>query len=87
MKLYLRVHYGWLPKDSDGVVELDNAIEDVLVPFGFHITDINLDSGLRDLLFVADELVITANTQKRPPQRLIEQRSIKTNSRGSAENQ
>ena len=59
MKLYLRVHYGWLPKEkSEGVPELDQAIEDALTPFGFHITGTNIDLGLRDLLFEADELEV-----------------------------
>jgi hypothetical protein len=56
VKLYLRVHYGWLPKkNTDGIPEFDQTIEDALTPFGFHITGANLDSGLRDLLFEVDE--------------------------------
>ncbi len=59
MKLYLRVHYGWLPKENtEGVPELDQAIENALTPFGFHNTGTNLDLGLRDLLFEADEFEI-----------------------------
>ena len=59
MKLYLRVHYGWLPKENtEGVPELDQAIENALTPFGFQITGTNLDLGLRDLLFEADEFEI-----------------------------
>ncbi len=59
MKLYLRVHYGWLPmKNTEGVPELDQAIENALTPFGFKITGTNLDLGLRDLLFEADEFEI-----------------------------
>ncbi len=55
MKLYLRVHYGWLPKENtEGVPELDLAIENALTPFGFQITGTNLDLGMRDLLFEAD---------------------------------
>ena len=46
MKLYLRVHYGWLPKENaEGVPELDQAIENALTPFGFQITGTNLDLG------------------------------------------
>ena len=63
MKIYLRIHYGWLPKENnDGVPELDQAIETVLKPFGFHITGRNLDLGLRDLLFEADEFEIPAKS-------------------------
>ena len=41
MKLYLRVHYGWLPKKStEGVPELDKAIENALTPFGI------IDNGM-----------------------------------------
>jgi hypothetical protein len=59
MKLYLRVHYGWLPKEkTEGVPELDQVIENALTSFGFHITGNNLDLGLRDLLFEADEFEI-----------------------------
>jgi hypothetical protein len=59
MKLYLRVHYGWLPmENTEGVPELDQAIENALTPFGFHITGKSLDLGLRDLLFEADEFEI-----------------------------
>ena len=59
MKLYLRVHYGWLPKENtEGLPELDQAIENALTPFGFKITGTNLDLGLRDLLFEADEFEI-----------------------------
>ena len=65
MKLYLRVHYGWLPKENtEGIPEFDNAIENALTPFGFQITGKNLDSGLRDLLFEADEFEIPANFTK-----------------------
>ena len=59
MKLYLRVHFGWLPKDiTKGIPELDQAIENALKPFGFHNTGTNLDLGLRDLLFEADDFEI-----------------------------
>ena len=56
MKLYLRVHYGWLPKENtEGIPELDQAIENTLTTFGFENTGKNLDFGMRDLLFEADE--------------------------------
>ena len=59
MKLYLRVHYGWMPmENTEGVPELDQAIENALTPFGFHITGKSLDLELRDLLFEADEFEI-----------------------------
>ena len=64
MKLYLRVHYGWLPmENTEGVPELDQAIENALTPFGFKITGTNLDLGLRDLLFEADEFEIPVRTE------------------------
>jgi hypothetical protein len=63
MKLHLRVHYGWLPKDSDGIAELDNAIEDALTLFGFQIVGKNLDFGMRDLLFEADEFEIPTHNK------------------------
>ena len=54
--------YGWLPKENtEGVPELDSAIENALTPFGFHNTGRNLDLGLRDLLFEADEFDIPAD--------------------------
>ena len=40
---------------TEGVPELDQAIENALTPFGFKITGTNLDLGMRDLLFEADE--------------------------------
>jgi len=59
MKLYLRLHYSWITKENtDGIPELDAALEDALTPFGFHITGKNLDIGVRDLLFEADEFEI-----------------------------
>ncbi len=64
MKLYLRVHYGWLPKENiEGVPELDQVIENALTPFGFTITGTNLDLGMRDLLFEADEFEIPVHTE------------------------
>ena len=71
MKLYLRVHYGWLPKGrTDGIAELDHAIENALTPFGFHITGKNLDSGLRDLLFEAVDFEVSAKCTKPIAKRL-----------------
>ena len=68
MKLYLRVHYGWLPmENTEGVHELDQAIENALTPFGFKITGTNLDLGLRDLLFEADEFDIPADKKPGRP--------------------
>ncbi len=64
MKLYLRVNYGWLPmENTEGVPERDQAIENALTPFGFKITGTNLDLGLRDLLFEADEFKIPQGKQ------------------------
>jgi len=59
MKLYLRVHYGWLPKENaEGVPGVYQAIENALTPFGFHNTGTNLDLELRDLLLEADDFEI-----------------------------
>ena len=59
MKLYFRVHYGWLPmENTEGLPGLDQAIENALTPFGFKITGTNLDLGLRNLLFEADDFEI-----------------------------
>ena len=63
MKLYLRVHYGWLPKENtEGIPELDEAIENALKPFTFINTGKNLELGLRDLLFEADEFEMPENS-------------------------
>jgi hypothetical protein len=36
MKIYLRIHYGWLPKENtEGVPSLDKAIENALTPFDY----------------------------------------------------
>jgi hypothetical protein len=45
-------------ENTEGLPELDQAIENALTPFGFKITGTNLDLGLRDLLFEADEFDI-----------------------------
>ncbi len=42
---------------------LIQAIENALTPFGFKITGTNLDLGLRDLLFEADEFEIPVRTE------------------------
>ena len=59
MKLYLRVHYGWLPSENtEGIPELDRIIEDALKSFGFQNTGKIIELGLRDLLFEVDQFEI-----------------------------
>jgi hypothetical protein len=68
MKLYLRVHYGWLPKkNTEGVPELDQAINNALAPFGFKQTASSIDSMVRDLSFEADEFDIPADKKPARP--------------------
>ena len=50
-------------ENTEGLPELDSAIENALTPFGFKITGSNLDLGLRDLLFEADEYKIPQGKQ------------------------
>ena len=55
MKLYLRVHYGWLPKENtEGIPKLDESIENALKPLAFINTGKNLELGLRDLSISVD---------------------------------
>ncbi len=65
MKLYLRIIYGWLKGNSNGIDEFEQALEDSLKPFGFEHTGSNLDSvsGVKDMSFEADEFEIPANKQ------------------------
>jgi hypothetical protein len=46
---------------SEGIPELDEAIENALKPFGFINTGKNLELGLRDLLFEADGFEMPEN--------------------------
>ena len=41
MKLYLRIIYGWLQKDSTGIDELEQALTDSLKTFGFEHMEIS----------------------------------------------
>ena len=65
MKLYLRIIYGWLKKDSTGIDELEQTLTDSLKPFGFEHTGSKLDSvsGVKDLSFEADEFEIPLTKQ------------------------
>ena len=64
MKLYLRVHQEWLPKENtEGIPEFDQVIENVLLPFGSKIAGMSFDSGLLDLFFETVEFETAAQTE------------------------
>ena len=67
MKLYLRIIYGWLKKDSTGINELEKALAECLKPFGFKLTGSSVDSMVRGLSFEADEFNIPADKKPARP--------------------
>ena len=67
MKLYLRIIYGWLKKDSTGIDELEQAISVALTPFGFKQTGSSVDSMVRGLSFEADDFDIPADKEPDQP--------------------